>query len=234
MLDRVFRLAGRWEVVLLELIVVTLIAGSILSPFFMNVDNLLSQTRDSMIIGFLALGLVPVVIMGEIDLSGEAIQGFSALTIGLLHESGVDARLAAVSIVILGALFGALNGTLVIAFGLPSLVVTLATLISVRGLAYVLVEDRPIVGFPEAFVAIGNGTMGSTPIPQSLIAFTFAAIPLWCTLRLSVFGRWIYATGSNSSAARLSRSPAQPRPSDRLHLLRRHGRLRGDHPRRPL
>lgn len=207
MLDKVVRLTGRWDVVLVGLIVVALVAGSLLSPFFLNFDNLLSQTRDLMVIGFLALGLVPIVIMGDIDLSGESILAVCAVTLGMLFEVHVDIWLAAIMVIVLGGLIGATNGTLAVVLRLPSLVVTLATLISLRGLAFVLVEDRPIVGFPDAFVALGNGSLGETAIPQSLVAFILVAAPVWCVLNLSVAGRWIYAIGSNIGAARLSGIP---------------------------
>lgn len=198
---------GRWDLVLFGLIVVALVAGSLLSPFFLNFDNLLSQTRDLMVIGFLALGLMPIVVMGDIDLSGESILAVCAVTLGLMFEAEVDIWVAAGLIVVLGGLIGTANGLLTVLLRIPSLVVTLATLISLRGLAFVLVEDRPIVGFGESFVALGNGSVDNTAIPQSLLAFLAVVIPVWCILNLSVAGRWLYAIGSNAASARLSGIP---------------------------
>lgn len=205
--DNLARLTGRWDVILIALIVVALVAGSLLSPFFLNFDNLLSQTRDLMVVAFLALGLVPIVILGDIDLSGESILAVCAITLGLMFEGGVNIWVAASVAVVLGGLIGAANGLLTVLLRIPSLVVTLATLISLRGLAFVLVEDRPIVGFGDGFVALGNGSLGETAIPLSLLAFAVVAIPVWCLLNLSVVGRWIYAIGSNIGAARLSGIP---------------------------
>src|SRR6185312_5265930 len=98
------RLARRWEFVLAVLIVVALAAGSALSPFFLTMDNLLSQTRDLMVIGFLALGLTPVVIMGDIDLSGEANLAVCAIVLGLLFEQHVNIWLASAAMIGLGAI----------------------------------------------------------------------------------------------------------------------------------
>jgi rhamnose transport system permease protein len=207
------RIARRWDFVLGILILLALVAGSALSPYFLTLDNLLSQTRDLMVIGFLALGLVPVVIMGEIDLSGEANLAVCAVTLGMLFEQHVNIWLASALAVLLGAVIGAINGALIVALRLPSLIVTLATLISLRGLAFVLVEERPIAGFPETFVALGNQSVGGTPIPQSLIVFLFVALPVWAALNRTVFGRWLYAIGSNASATRLSGVPV-----DRVRL----------------
>jgi rhamnose transport system permease protein len=207
------RLARRWEFVLAVLIVLALAVGSALSPFFLTMDNLLSQTRDLMVIGFLALGLTPVVIMGDIDLSGEANLAVCAVVFGLLFEQHVDIWLASALAIGLGAIIGALNGALIVALRLPSLIVTLATLISLRGLAFVLVEERPIAGFPGAFVALGNQTIGGTLVPQSLIVFLVVALPCWFVLASTVFGRQIYAIGSNASVAKLSGIP-----TDRVRL----------------
>lgn len=207
MISAFARLARSWNAVLLTLIALALVAGWVLSPYFLSIDNLMSQTRDLMVVEFLALGLAPVVIMGEIDLSGEANLAVCAVTLGLMFEQNVNIWLASGLVVLLGAVVGAMNGALVVALRLPSLIVTLATLISLRGLAFVLVEERPIAGFPESFVALGNRSLGSSLIPQSLAAFFIAALPVWCVLNRTVFGRWVYAIGSNSNASRLSGVP---------------------------
>lgn len=201
MTGRVNAAAVRWEAILVGLIAVALVAGSWMSPFFLNFDNLLSQTRDLMIVGFLAIGLVPIVIMGDIDLSGESILAVCAVTLGLVFEAGFSVWLAAAIAIALGGAIGAVNGALAVVLRLPSLVVTLATLISLRGVAFVLVEDRPITGFGDAFVALGNGSLGGTAIPQSLVIFLLVAIPIWIILNLSVAGRWVYAIGSNLGTA---------------------------------
>lgn len=201
------RLGRHWEFVLAVLIVLALVAGWALSPFFLTADNLLSQTRDLMVIGFLALGLTPVVVMGEIDLSGKSNLAVCAITLGLLFEQHVNIWLASAAAIGLGAIIGALNGALIVTLRLPSLIVTLATLISLRGLAFVLVEERPIAGFPAAFVALGNQTVDGTLAPQSLAVFLIVALPIWFVLSATVFGRWLYAIGSNAKAARLSGIP---------------------------
>lgn len=198
-----------WELVIAGLIAVALVAGQMLSPYFLTIDNLLSQTRDLVVIGLLAVALIPVIVAGDIDLSGESILGLSAVCFGLLYESGIDAGTAALIVVALGALIGAFNGALVIGLGLPSLVVTLATLISLRGLAYVLLERRPISAFPDWLVGLGNSTVPGTPLPQSLLVLIAVAAAVAVVLRATVFGRWVYAIGGNALAARYSGVPNQ-------------------------
>jgi rhamnose transport system permease protein len=203
-MDKLAILFRRWEVTLFFLILIAVIVGASLSPYFLNAENLLSQTRSFIVIGMLDLGLTIVVVLGEIDLSGESILAVCAVILGLLFESGVNIWLGSFSIFILGGMLGGINGLIVGKLKLPSLVVTLASLIAYRGLAFVILERRPITGFPAGFVALGNGSIGSTQIPQSLLLFFLVASLVHILLHSTIYGRRMFAIGSNARAAELS------------------------------
>jgi len=203
------RRASQWEVVLAGLIVAAIAAGAALSPFFLDLGNLLGQTRSSVVVGLLALGLACVIVTGEIDLSGESILAVSAITLGLLWEAGVPIWLAALLAVLLGTVIGVVNGTLVAFARLPSLVVTLGTLIALRGLANVLLEDRPITGFPDDFVALSNGALFGSAVPTALTVFLAVAIVVGTLVHLTVWGRWLFAIGSNRATAEISGVPVR-------------------------
>jgi rhamnose transport system permease protein len=95
---------------------------------------------------------------------------------------------------------GALNGWFITRVGLPSLVVTLATLIGFRGLARVLVEDRGLTDFPEWFDALGQqGLIG--PLPFALVAFAVLFGVLYIVLERSGFGRKTQVIGTNREVA---------------------------------
>lgn len=197
-------LASRWEVTLSILILLSIFIGARLSPFFLSTENLLSQTRAFIVIGMLSLGLTVVVVLGEIDLSGESILAVCAVSLGLLYEAGINIWLGCLLVILLGGVLGAINGLIVGLLQLPSLVVTLASLIAYRGLAFVILERRPITNFPASFVLLGNGTLGSTPIPQSLPVFVLVALLIAALLHFTVHGRRMYAIGNNAQAAELS------------------------------
>jgi len=207
MINKLISLVGKWETILVLLIVIAIFLGSALSPFFLTTDNLLSQTRSFIVVGFLALGLTTVVITGDIDLSGESILATCAVVMGLLFERGVNIWIAILLAILLGLLIGLMNGILIVVFGLPSLVVTLASLISFRGLAFVLLERRPITGFPDSYLALGNGNIGATQIPQTLAVFAVAVFIVFILLHLTVWGRRLFAIGTNSKSAALSGVP---------------------------
>jgi rhamnose transport system permease protein len=95
---------------------------------------------------------------------------------------------------------GALNGWFITRVGLPSLVVTLATLIGFRGLARVLVEDRGLTDFPDWFDALGQqGLIG--PLPFAIIAFAVLFLILYIVLEHSGFGRKTQVIGTNREVA---------------------------------
>lgn len=204
MIYKLISVGKKWESIIVLFIFISILMGWKLSPHFLNTENLMNQTRNFIVVGFLAIGLAPVVIAGEIDLSGESILVICAVIMGLLFEQGVNIWEASIVAVVLGSTIGLLNGILIAIFGLPSLVVTLAGLISFRGLAYVILGDQPITGFPNSFVALGNGNIGSTLIPESLAIFGIVSAILFVMLHRSIWGRRLYAIGSNSASAALS------------------------------
>eukprot|EP01037_Dinobryon_pediforme_P025428 gene25428-27578_t len=111
-----------------------------------------------------------IIINGEIDLSVGSTMGLSACAFGTMQQQGVDAAVAAAACIAIGAACGAFNGWFVTRVGLPSLVVTLATLIGYRGLARVLVEDHGINHFPDWVNRLGQQPLVG-PFPLAMLVF---------------------------------------------------------------
>ena len=199
-------LAGlvRWESLLLVLLAVLVWIGASTSPFFLTGGNFANLTAAVMEVAIIALAMALVIIVGEIDLSVEAMIGLSSSILGFLWAAGVPLELAIPAVLVVGAAGGLFNGVLVTRIGLPSLVVTLGTLALFRGLALVVLGPRGISQFPPAFTAFGFGTVPGTPIPWPLIVFGLLAIVLGVVLHRTWIGRHIYATGKNIGAARYS------------------------------
>ncbi|MBZ9988179.1 ABC transporter permease [Mesorhizobium sp. BH1-1-5] len=194
-----FRIQG-WELFLLTALVVIMATNSALSPDYLRVSNQINLLQLSIEKVIVALVMTFVIINGEIDLSVGSMMGLAACSFGWLFQSGVPASLAIVIVLFIGVAGGAFNALFVTRFGLPSLVVTLATLIGYRGLARVLVEDRGISGFPEWFNALGQqGLVG--PVPFALIAFAILFAISWVILHRTGFGRKTYVIGTNRSVA---------------------------------
>jgi rhamnose transport system permease protein len=194
-------LAG-WES-LLALVLVALFAfGVNLHPTtFPTPGNLSNLTAAVMEVAIMALPMTLIIITGEIDLSVESMLGLSCAILGALWAAGVPLEVGIPIVLVVGALGGLFNGLLV-ARGLPSLVVTLGTLALFRGLAYVVLEQRGVSRFPEWFTDFGFGTVPGTPIPWPLVVFTILAIALGVVLHRTWIGRHVFAIGKNKDAAR--------------------------------
>lgn len=189
-----------WEGLLLAALLVIFAANAALTPQFLGAGNQINLFQLSIEKIIVALVMTLIIINAEIDLSVGSMMGLSACAFGYMFQQGVDARLAVAVCLGIGVVGGAVNGWFVAYLGLPSLVVTLATLIGFRGLARVLVEDRGITDFPVWFDALGQqGLVG--PVPFALIAFVVLFVVIYVVLERSGFGRLTYVIGSNRDVA---------------------------------
>ncbi len=189
-----------WEGFLFALLVAIIAVNASLSPQFFTLSNQINLFQLSIEKIIVALVMTFVIINAEIDLSVASMMGLSACAFGWLFQQGVDPVAAIGICLMIGVLGGAFNGWFIARVGLPSLVVTLATLIGFRGLARVLVEDRGVSGFPQWFGDLGQkGLIG--PIPFALIAFAVLFVALYVLLQRTGFGRKTYVIGTNREVA---------------------------------
>ena len=188
------------------ILITAVIYGSISSPYFLDFGSLLVNTGRYVEIGLLALALTVVIINGDIDLSVASNLAVSAATMGLLVESGVPIQLAALAALGVGLGLGAINAAFIVGLGLPSLVVTLATLALYRGLAQIMLGDRAVTSYPEEFVGADQASLLGEVlrVPFPLVLFIGFALLFGFLLRRTNFGLACYLTGSNQQAARFS------------------------------
>lgn len=189
-----------WEGFLLAALVLIVGANAALSPQFLTIANQINLFQLSIEKIIVALVMTLIIINGEIDLSVGSMMGLAACAFGWLFEQGVPGWTACLIALGIGVVGGAVNGVFVAYVRLPSLVVTLATLIGFRGLARVLVEDRGITGFPDWFDALGQrGLLG--PVPLALLLFVLLFVLFHVVLHRSGFGRKTYLIGNSQQVA---------------------------------
>lgn len=193
-----------WEALLLVLLLICIVIGSILSPYFLTGFNFYSLTSNTMEIAIMALPMTLIIIVGEIDLSVASVLGLASVVLGLVWERGQPMWLAIGVALLVGVFAGLLNGVLVTRLGLPSLVVTIGSLALFRGLAYVVLGDQAVSNFPASFTNLGFGTVAGTEIPWSGGIFAILALIFAVVLHLSRLGRQLYAMGNNKEAARFA------------------------------
>lgn len=149
-----------------------------------------------------AVGMTMVILCRQIDISIGSQFSICGIVAGLLAKAGVPTPIVGMATIIAGAAMGAFNGAFVAFLGLPSIVVTLATLVILRESLRYLREGEFVHNLPAGFQWFGAGqTAGQwILIATALVVF---AVFAWGLSNLSA-GRAIYATGSDPEAARLA------------------------------
>ena len=145
-------------------------------PRFHQTINLFTILGNTTFQGMLSLGMVYLLAIREIDLSVGWMFNFSAVIAALLMVAGLDPWLAMIAGVAFGAVLGLVNGLLVLALRLPSIIVTLGTFSMFQGLALVTNNGRAIVPDPTAscFHLISAKIFGIVPV----VAIVFVALAI--------------------------------------------------------
>jgi rhamnose transport system permease protein len=194
----------RWELVLAFLVLLAAAGASLTSPYYLSLDQITYSLQDSVgVAGLLALGLMIVVVVGEIDISLPAILALANILFAQLSPAGVPLALALPVVLLVTIAAGALNGALVVAFGLPSLAVTLGAMGAYRGLALLFGGQEGYASFADSYVWLGTALVGGM-VPVSLLGLLLVALLVGVLMHATVFGRLAYTVGSNAKAARLS------------------------------
>jgi rhamnose transport system permease protein len=189
----------RPETMTLALLVVGLFAGSLLSPFFLDISYILRSFTLSAEFAMVALILTLVIIAGEIDLSPAANMALSACLFAWAQDAGIPMPLAIGIGLLSGLVMGAFNAFMIIRLQLPSIIVTIGTLTLYRGLAQIIAGDKSI-RVPEWFIGVDKVMV--LGIPLTVLLFVALAILLGILLGGTIFGRQIYQIGTNEVAAR--------------------------------
>jgi ribose transport system permease protein len=201
-----FRIPEEVGVIVALLVMVAIIGLS--RPRFLNPVNLFSLLSNSTFLGMLAVGMVFLLAIREIDLSVGWIFNFSAVFSAVMMVAGVDPWLAASAGVIFGAGLGLVNGVIAVGLRLPAIIVTLGTYSMFQGLSLVMNQGRAIVPSDTSssfFTFFKLRLFGVVPVAG--IVFVALAVALHLLLHRTRFGYRVQAVGSNPEAARLAGIP---------------------------
>ncbi len=193
----------RWETALLVLCVGVLVVGAG-SDGFAEQSNISFLLLDYSEVALLAFALLPIVLTGEIDLSVASMLGFCSALTGTLWDAGMSFETIVPIVLVAGVLLGSVNAVLIVRFGLPSLAVTIGTLGLYRGLAYVLLGDRAVTGFPENFRPLATDSVPGTFLPYATILVLVVGIAIAVLVHYTPTGRSLYAIGLGAQTARFS------------------------------
>lgn len=194
---------SQWLLKVLEAVPLALLAcvygvfGAI-SPRFLDPANLLNILVQSSSIAIVGVGMTFVLLTAGIDLSAGSIMFLSAAVAGKMVLAGYPLGAAALAVLAIGLLFGAVNATLIARWRVLAFIATLATLYAGRGVGLFLTETRAM-NLPENLVRIGTGRLLGVPLPIWILAAVAAAAHL--VLTRTPFGRQVYAVGNDAEAA---------------------------------
>ena len=177
-------------------------ALAIARPEYFGRGNLIDLFLANLAVLIIAAGMTLVMLTGEIDISVGSAFAVCAVAAGVLAKTGVPTVVVFAAVCALGALAGALNGSLVSFLRLPSIVVTLAMMIVLRDALRWITQGAWVQDLPSDFQWMGL-SQGAYPFAAGLLAAAIAIVLAW-SLRYTAAGRLIYATGSSSDAARLA------------------------------
>jgi ribose transport system permease protein len=180
-------------------------ALALASESFLTAGNMANLSRQWAVFGIIAIGELMVILTKGIDLSVGSVVGLTGAVAAQLLVLGFPIPLAVLCACAVGAAVGVINGVLVAYAKLPPFIVTLGMMGAARGLVLVITDANTIQNLPDGFAAIANDT--TLGIPNLLWITVIVIIVVGFLLRRTVFGRYVYAAGSNAESARLSGVP---------------------------
>ena len=201
----------RHETILLLVVAMEWIYFNSVGRNFGSLDNSYDILRHSVEIGLLALVMTPIILTGGIDLSVGSLLGLCAILFGKLwRDVGLPIPVAAACTLVIGALAGGLNATLITWLRLPPLIVTLGTYSLFRGLAEAITRGvDTFTNFPASFLHLGQER--ALGVPTQVWLFIGVAVGIWLLVHRTTFGRSFRAIGFAPEGARYAGLPVERR-----------------------
>ena len=178
------------------------VALALSTPNFFSTANLANVALQVAVLTIIALGMTLVILTEGIDLSLGPVLGLCGVTAALLVTAGYPLPVAIGSALVIGMIFGAVNGTLVAVMGMPPFVVTLGTFGIAQSIATVLTKGDSVTSLPAYYRWFNDGVFAGIPVPIWTTIAVFALT--WFLLYRTKFGRYVFAIGGNRRALILS------------------------------
>ncbi len=192
----------RREISVASSILVLALALALASPAYFSAENLSDLLLANLPVLIVALGMTLIILTGEIDISVGSQFAICGVAAGVLAKFGISPLAAAAGACLAGALMGAVNGGLIAFVQIPSIVVTLASMVALRDALRWATQGAWIDNLPAKFQWFGL-TQSAYPATVATFVIVLAVAMGWGLHNLRV-GRAVVATGSNAEGARLA------------------------------
>ena len=183
-------------------VILLLLVLAFVAPTFFGQRQLLTLLTAAAPVLVCACGMTLVILARQIDISIGSQFALCSVLAGLMAKAGWPMPIVAIGAAAVGALLGAVNGALVAGLGLPSIVVSLATMVTWREALRWWREGEFVKDLPENFQWLGLGQNAGQTAILIVAAAIFTALAF--ALKHLAAGRFVYAVGSDREAARLA------------------------------
>ena len=193
---------GKQNMIVIAALIVLVVIFAALNPRFVSTGIIVSMAQSLAPYAIMALGVTFVIATGGIDLSIGTVCIASAVVAGKMYEGGMPLWLTIPVMILIGTLFGFVNGLLVAKLKLPAFIATLGTMMFARGLSAI------IVAVPNIFFPSGTwfnklfSNVNDMPVGLFWVV-GFGIICMYLMYKCKI-GRYILSIGSNEEATRLS------------------------------
>ena len=192
-----------WEMVLVYILVlINVVLMSMKPNLYFAAGTIQSIIQAGMDVCPLVLGMILILMLGDIDVSAASTMIFASMATGLCMDAGMPMIVAVLMAIIAGMACGAFNGFFVSYMGMPAVITTISTQMLFRGIVKIVLDVNVLKNFPAFYTVIGWRNIG--PIPVAMALFLVMAVGFWFLLQKSKFGRTLYIIGNNPTCAEYS------------------------------
>ena len=166
-------------------------------PNFGSPTNLLTTAREIAVVGIMGVGMTMVILTSGIDLSVASVLAFSAAVMARMMVGGSSIWLSVLACLVVGTACGTGNALLITRLRIPPIITTLGTMGILRAGVTLYTGAEWIGPLPKSFAVVGTGY-------RPIVVLALVAIGFGLLLSRAAAGRYVYATGGNEEAVRLS------------------------------
>lgn len=192
-----------WEMVLVYILILINIVLMTSKPnlYFSN-GTIQSIIQSGMDVCPLVLGMILILMLGDIDVSAASTMIFASMATGLCMDAGIPMIISVLAGILAGAACGAFNGFFVAYVGMPAVITTIASSMLFRGIVKIVLDVNVLKNFPAFYRTIAWVNIAG--IPLALILFLAMSVVFVFVLQKSRFGRKLYIIGNNPVCAEYS------------------------------
>ena len=194
----------KWEMILVYIMVLINVLLAVIKPdLYFTHGTVQSMINAGLDVSPLVLGMVFILLLGDIDVSVAAQMILGGMVTGLLMDKGLPSLICVIAGIIVCMLCGAFNGFCVAFLEMPAVITTISTSMLFRGIVEIVLGENSLKNFPKWYNKIGWMNIGGI-IPLSMVLFLIMGAIFIFVLHKSPFGRKVYIVGNNPTCANYS------------------------------